>query len=245
LEFDIPAGFRMFDVDGPKLGGWWRVGNRVAVWFDSGAPASVEVTFRGAMNSDLVAASAEGGIDLPLPRWLNLRMAGHPMQLEVRNGVGYQAKLVNAIGMQVNDELPPAPGRWNFLAVPGSNAVPSVKFFILRMDDKPNRFDDTEPSSKPIATKEVNKTPLVPPTAEPPAEPRQRPFAHLIPWIGAGAWLIGLMLVARWPVRRWPERLAFLGLLGAAALGFLSLSGMAMLALAAFGVAARVRKFLT
>ncbi|MBC7617711.1 MAG: type I-C CRISPR-associated protein Cas8c/Csd1, partial [Candidatus Saccharibacteria bacterium] len=31
VEFDIPAGFRVYDVEAPQLGNWWRAGNRIAV----------------------------------------------------------------------------------------------------------------------------------------------------------------------------------------------------------------------
>jgi hypothetical protein len=243
VEFEIPSGFRISEIDGPHLAGWWRNGNRVTSWFHSGVPSGlVEIAYHGSIGAD--PSPPEGGIDLPLPRWPVGWNSPQPVEVEVRGCEGYRAAPLAANGLRRIEEFPPFPDRWNYTA-PTTAGLPKLRFSVVP--------DEASQGSQTLPLPRANPPANIPPAATlavpTPTEARrtsiQAGSIRWIPWIGAGAWVLGLCLVLRWPARRWPERIIFLGLLGAAALGFTSLLGMAMLGLAAFGVAGRVWKLLT
>jgi len=247
LEFDFPAAFKLHELTGKNLGGWSRYGNRVTLWFAAGTTGAIEAIFHGSLAADGVGPNGttlEGGIDLPLPRWLSSNgTAAKPLGLEIGPAPGFEIEGVAPNGFRNAGESPPTPGVWNY-AADGTLPQPRVKVTVRHAESvriaEPKALTNavlksvSEPAPKPAdSTSEVSPAPVA------------THFERYLPWIGGIAWFLGLAIVARWPARRWPERIAFLGLLGAAALGFTSAAGIAMLALASLGLAARLRKMLT
>lgn len=244
LEFDLPAAMKLYDVTGPSLAGWGRTGNRVQLWFKQGTVGEIEVSFHGALNFDLlspVAKPSEGMIDLPLPRWPTTGpQPGKPFALSVRIADGWDAAATSLVGFKNAGMLPPAPRRWEYVADAPPGQVPQAKFSLKPAEAKP------APMAIPLQPSEAKSIPTRPSdsTVDPslPAIPQPR-TRDWLPGFGATAWLFGIVAVARLPTRRWPERVGLLGLLGATALGVFSLGGLLMLGLAAFGLVARLRKF--
>jgi hypothetical protein len=248
LEFDLPAAMKVYDVIGPAIAGWGRAGNRVQIWFKQGTAGEVEATFHGALNYDLLAPGGrppDGGIDLPLPRWpATASLPGKPLTLRVREAEGWEATPASILGLKNIEALPPAPGRWTYLADAPPGQIPHAKFSITQAEVK---LSPSVTNAQPVESKSVSPKPkeAAGDPANSPAAQSQPHNRNWFPWIAAAAWLLGIVAVARLPVRRWPERLCFLGLLGAAALGFASIGGILMLAVATFGFAARVRKIVS
>jgi hypothetical protein len=232
VEFDPPSGTRLTDVRGASLAGWGQAGGRVQAWFRQPTAAAIRWSAEG--NADLIPPAGlppDGAVvELAWPRWpAAVAATAEPIRATVRAAAGFE--LIPADG-------PPAVGAAGEFTLTLEPGKPVGRFRL-----KPSVVKPTPPPKPKAIDPPPRPDPAPAPTAvfDPPlaAEPVRAWPTGVVAWCGA----FGLVL---WLLRfgsRWrPECAAGVGVLSAAAVGWSSECGLLLLAAAAAGVLARVRR---
>lgn len=236
VEFTPPGGLKPTDARGTALAGWGMSGGRVQAWFRQPVPnAAVRWSATGA--ADVIPATGlppEGvTVEVAWPRWPSAAGAGEPIRATVRAAPGLELTPVAVVGLQ--PVAGAAAGEFAYTIDPGSH--PPGRFLLKAAATKPPAV----PKPRPVDTPVPKADPPQPPPAatEPPAEPARLWPHGILAWCGAYVAVLALVRFGR----RWrPECAAGVGVLAALAVGWSSVIGVALFAVAGAGVLVRVSR---
>ena len=234
VEFYPPGGVKTTDARGTDLIGWAQSGGRVQAWFRQPV-ANAAVRWSAAGAKDVLPPTVPPGgvvVEVPWPRWPTAAGAD-VLRATVRAAPGFELEPVAVAGQT---PIPgAAAGESAYLLKSGGHppGLFLVKPLAAKTIDLPKPKPDDPPRVAPPSV------PPPPATDPPPEEPARRWPHGIVAWcVGYGA---ALWLARRG--RRWrPECAAAVGVLAALAVGWSSVLGVTLFAVAGVGVVARVKR---
>lgn len=239
VEFTTPGGVRPTDVRGIALAGWGFTGGRVQAWFRQPVP-SAAVRWSATSAADIVPPGGvppEGlPVDVAWPRW-SPSAGGEPIRVTVRAAPGFELMEPAVVG--AHPVAGAAAGEFAFTLEPGTH--PPGRFKLKAAAPKPAIAPKGKAVEPPAPKPEP---PSIPPplSNDPPVAEPAREWPHgILAWCGG---YVAVLWLARFGRRFRPECAAGVGVLGALAVGWSTVFGVGLFAVAAVGVLLRAARVL-